>query len=832
VKEAVPLEDMDTWEWEAVKPPTDVLSHLRSTGKIPDPMVEQNDLLCRWVEDLDWAWRAEFTLPEGFLPADEDISLVLEEVDCYGEIFLNRTRVGTIANQFRAYRIDIEEFIRPGANELLIYLKSAKLVNAVLERVHGQLPSGFDTPRVHARRCQCLTGWDWAARMSSTSIMCVPYLEREQAHALRNPFVYVKELPAVEIGAATADHAILAVQVDLPAKRKASGVITLQVYSATEELVAEAQHPVNIKAGEATTRAVLRLENPALWWPLGLGEQPLYRLQMSLSATDRAGGTSTSTVSAHFGIRTATIERKKDAEGESFTALINGHPVFCRGANWIPVSMLPAEQNEEQYRGLVAAAAAAGMNCLRVWGGGLYEPDHFYRACDRLGILVWQDFMFACAAYPVYREFEDEVEAEARHQVKRLRNHPCLLIWCGNNENEWLHQIGELRKGNENNVIGVNLWRTELRGVVEELDPSRPYHQSSPFGKNKNDYNDEHTGDRHNWECWSRWQSPEAYMRDKGRFLSEFGFQGVPARDSIAQFAHDAQDMHHPVLIHHQKMIQGQERLARYMMELHRLPHDLDGWIEGTQQLQAEILRRAVEHWRRRKFNTAGALIWQLHDCYPAVSWALIDYYRRPKLAYEVSRRYFSPVLLSIALELGDGEVGAFPRESWALPHGDDPPEEEGSPLYHPEKRVAVYLVNDTSFDIAGELRLRFRRSSGEELTNEVSPLSAAANTNSPAAVVHISELRVWNLRDLYVSAEFTPDEASRQRIVQLEEQLHAGCAEHLPAGFSHFSRVDVQSALRSDALLVESKYFDWTDGITINGFARPSWYQPVAPSC
>jgi beta-mannosidase len=228
MKQPVPIEERDTWTWEPVKIPTDVLSHLRSVGKIADPMVLQNDLLCRWVEDLDWVFRARFDLPDTLSPTEDDLLLILNDLDCYSEIFFNGIRAGATANQFRTHKIDIEEFARNGSNELIIYVRSAKLVTAVLERAHGELPSGFDTSRVHARRSQCLTGWDWTARMSSSSLMSIPYIEREPAHLLRHPYVYVKELPAVPIGAATADHAMLAVQVSVIGKRKASGVITLR----------------------------------------------------------------------------------------------------------------------------------------------------------------------------------------------------------------------------------------------------------------------------------------------------------------------------------------------------------------------------------------------------------------------------------------------------------------------------------------------------------------------------------------------------------------------------------------------------------------------------
>lgn len=815
----VSVDELRECAWQEISVPCDMIAHFQRCGALSDPYINRNDLLCEAVEELDWAFRCTFDVPADFAAPEADILLLVSELDCFGEIFLNAARLGSVENQFREHRFAVEDFLRESGNELIIYVRSSKLVNQELERVHGVLPAAFDTARVHARRCQCVTGWDWAARMSSTGILASPIIIKEPVFRLDSPFVWVRELTEVKPGDERTPSALLSVEVDIVAQRKGRGTVIAEIAGSEGDLAAQVETPVSLSAGRNEIRMQVRVANAALWWPAGMGRQPRYTVRFLFSGQDRLGESFSFRTEACFGIRTADILRKKEADWESFIPIINHVPVFCRGANWIPVRMLPSQISDQEVADLVASAAAAGMNCLRVWGGGIYERDLFYDLCDRMGILVWQDFMFACAAYPTYREILDEIDLEAEFQIRRLRNHPSILLWCGNNENEWGHQQGWLRKGEEKHIIGEQIWSTLLREKTEQFDPSRYYHQSSPFGRSREDFNDEKTGDRHNWRCWGGWQSPESYMNDSGRFLSEFGMQSFPAMESIRQFAPDAVDVNDWNLLHHQCAPLGLERLARYIAEMCLLPQTLEQWISTSQQLQCEVLRRGIEHWRRRKFATAGALVWQLHDAYPAISWALIDFYRRPKLAYRQARRFFSPVLLSIALERNGQETASFPPDVLE-PNPEVPgiiaPEMQPARQVTGQHSLAVVLINDTSCSLTGNVELTLRTGDGEVVARLEQSLAAQPNSNSECWRISVAELGFTDVRTQFVQACFTADELSRRTL----ETCFAGIAEairqtihetglELKADLPDADMLD--QALCAKALLVEPKHFRGT---------------------
>jgi beta-mannosidase len=573
-----------------------------------------------------------------------------------------------------------------------------------------------------------------------------------------------------------------------------------------------------------------RLRDPRPWWPVGLGKQPLYNVRFLLSGQDRAGITFSATAETAFGIRTVSISRTKDSEGESFVPQVNGIPVFCRGANWIPVSMLPGDARDADYRKLIGMSLAAGMNCLRVWGGGVYERDLFYDLCDSAGILVWQDFMFACAAYPTYREFVEELELEAEYQIARLRNHPSILTWCGNNENEWIHQAGGLRKGQEKRIIGEQLWETLLRDKVEEHDPSRAYLQSSPFGKDRSNFNDMGSGDRHNWDVWGGFQTYDGYLCDTGRFLSEFGMQALPHEQTIREFAPTAKGLFCKTLLHHQYAPEGQERIIRYICAMFRLPARFEEWIDASQRMQAEVLRRGVEHWRRRKFNTSGTLIWQLHDAHTATSWAIIDFYRRPKLGYEFARRFFFPVLLSLALRQKGTEVGAL-TPVFQVP--DTPPPSDNGTLSPPPEpkpgcasaEIIAVLINDTPTEIRGSIVITSFDGDGREIASHREEIHAAANSNSAELVVTVDSMRIDDIQSQYVRAIFEPDESAELAIRSITETIRLAAADIWADEYDPIAPIDSHGALRADLMLVEPRFFNWPEGIEFFGQTRPVWH-------
>ncbi len=778
----VEIADADTWTWAGAAIPFDAISWLHNSGRGPDPVVGFNDMLYRWAEDVDWILRKKFSVSADAFDVDDELQLTLNRIDCYFEVFLNRRFVGKGRNQFHDHLFDLDETPLLDENELIIYIRSARNVNSVLETAYGQLPAGFDTGRVHARRSQCQTGWDWTPRLSSVSVLEVPTVKKNLPVQLAGLQAYVAFLPAVTAGQEVVESVQIQIISDLISRRRAAGDLTIRIVDLTTgEIVAEKTEAVTIKPKTAQIRRIVDIDQARLWWSLGMGAQPMYRVEISIKATDRFGFEYDLSESATFGVRTVSVDRHKDDLGESFIPQVNGVSIFCRGVNWVPVTMMPSATRSDDYLTLITAAVGAGMNCIRVWGGGIYETDLFYELCDEAGILVWQDFMFACAAYPTYRQFLDEVEAEALYQVVRLRNHPCIMLWCGNNENEWLHQTGGLKKGSEQKIIGETIWSNLIREIVEDHDPSRVYHQSSPFGKNKSDYNDQLSGDRHNWDAWSDWQHSDNYLLDIGRFISEFGFQSVPAMDSLKTFAPAADSMDHPELNHHQKMIEGQQRLVRYVSAHYQIPVTLEDWVEITQQLQAETLRRAVEHWRRRRMLTAGVLIWQHHDAYPAISWSMIDYYRRPKLSWHASRRFFSPILLSMELLIDGVESSVVPMELWPstqpkttsglkVEGGEQIVCHQGEPLI----QARFIVINDTWLALSGELKIKFMQSETEITLLDSVSLQVEPNSIVTAVTHEVSPTMMRDITAITAKAQFLPDEQSTIATEQLTESIRS----------------------------------------------------------
>lgn len=404
--------------------------------------------------------------------------------------------------------------------------------------------------------------------------------------------------------------------------------------------VATAVFTVENLGGRFVARGEMKLEDPKLWYPVGYGAQPLYQVELTLVA----GGQPAAEAKFSTGLRTVELLTQPDAQGENFVFVINGIKVYAKGANWIPADSFLPRLREADYARYVQLARKANMNMLRVWGGGIYEEPAFYEACDRAGIMVWQDFMYSCASYPDHLEsFQKEAQREAEQAVLMLRNHPCIVLWCGNNENNWgFHSWWN--KGDPI-YLGNYLYKQIFPEVVSRLDPTCPYRPSSPWGGE--DPNDQNIGDRHSWDVWSNWQRYEFYALDQGRFISEFGFQALPAYKTVLSYTNpEDRKLFSPVTQSHNKMEEGTERLVRYLAGYLGLPRDYQSFVYMTQLNQALALKLGIEAWRSRKFDNSGALIWQLNDCWPVSSWALVDYYGRKKASWWWCRRFFADILV------------------------------------------------------------------------------------------------------------------------------------------------------------------------------------------
>lgn len=631
----LPQEHRRVLEWFSAQVPGTVHTDLLAQSMIPDPFYRMQELDVQWVENLQWQYKREFSVdPETM--KERHIVLVAEGLDTYAEILINGRSVAKTENMFVEHRLNVKKFLKAGRNTIEVLLDSPVVRSKALEKKHGRLQVALEPHRVYVRKAQYSYSWDWGPKLTTSGIWRPIYLEAYSGPVLRNPFVKTTELKKK---AATIELSVEIEQFTTPVD------VTVKIEGKTysEETVRRAR--------TSALRFSMPVAAPELWWPNGYGEQPLYTATFTIR---RADGTESS-VSTTFGIRTIALEQEKDDEGRSFILLVNGERIFCKGADWIPSDNFIPRIPGTTYERLLTMAHDANMNMIRVWGGGVYEQDAFYEQCDRLGLLVWQDFMFACGEYPQTPWFISLVNDEAEKAVTRLRNHPSLAVWCGNNECEWLFCTENPGK-TPDEMTGAVLFRKILPGVVAKRDGSRPYWRSSPFGAGFP--NDESNGTHHQWHVWSFWKDFKEYENVNPRFVSEFGFQ-APANMRTWEEATRPEDRtpQHPVIEHHNKQVEGQERLFRFQASHYTVGKNFHDFVYRGQLVQANALKTAVEHWRRRMFRTSGIMFWQLNDCWPVSSWAVIDSALRPKASYYYAKRFYAKVLLSIRRHNGTVEV-------------------------------------------------------------------------------------------------------------------------------------------------------------------------------
>ena len=653
-------------EWLPGVVPGGVHLDLLAAGRIEDPFLGDEELRVQWVAESDWEYRREFAV-EATVAAEEHLALVFDGLDTLADLRLNGELLGRADNMFRTWRFDLTGRLRPGTNELSVAFRSAVRRAAELDSrrhlasVSDQLPGA-----PYLRKAPCHFGWDWGPKLPNVGFWKGVRLEGWSTARLGD----VRIAQAVELRPAVeADRARISARVGIERTGKAGAGAGSGAGSAGPaiEAVLRVLHPNGraetvravVDADGSMAELAVEIAAPELWWPNGLGSQPLYDVEVELLA----GGQHLDARSFRVGLRTLELRRQPDQWGESFGFVVNGVPVFAKGGNWIPADAFPARVTDAQVESLVGAAADANHNMIRVWGGGYYETEAFYDACDRRGILVWQDFMFACSVYPLGDgEFHANVAAEISEQVRRLRHRACLALWCGNNEMErgWADWGWDVPENADLKAAYLRFFGETLPGWVAAEDAATPYWPSSPSsGRPLVDAIGARTGDEHQWVVWHGLAPFAAYGREVYRFVSEFGFESLPAMATVAAFAPDPADWNlgSPLLDHHQRCPSGNARILFYLAEQFRLPKDFGGLVYLSQVLQAEAMRVGVEHWRQEMARCRGALYWQLNDCWPVSSWSSIDYFGRWKALHYATRRFYSPVLLSARV---DGETATL----------------------------------------------------------------------------------------------------------------------------------------------------------------------------
>lgn len=609
---------------------------LLANDLIDDPYYRDNEDKLLWIGETDWTYKREFDIKRDFLSSD-NIKLVCKGLDTLSQISINGKTVASTDNMFREWEFDVKKYLVEGTNSIEVKLVSTTpYINEKIKE-RWLLVTGIGHHRLvgsnYVRKMQCNYGWDWGPMCVTAGIW--RDIELIAYDNVKIDDVWVKQFHndgIVDLDITTELDAV-------PCNMKVSVDVTLD-----GEVVAQ-------KISDATSQNVsttFTIDNPNLWWPNNLGDQTMYDIKVFL--LDNKDNV-VHTKSTRIGLRTLVLDRHDDQWGESFQFVVNGVPFFAKGANWIPIDTFVTRGSDEFYRQLLEDAKLANMNMIRVWGGGIYESDLFYKFCDELGLCVWQDFMFACSAYPVQDEFMDTFRHEVVDNVKRLRNHPSIALWCGNNELEHMGYIitDEVEDGTMSWDEYKYLFEDVIPTIINEYDGQHDYWASSPMTPgNRLEPNDPTRGDAHLWEVWHGREPFEWYRGCEHRFNSEFGFQSFPEPEVVRSYTNEEdRNITSYVMERHQRSGIGNDAILQYMLSWFMLPTSFDMLLWTSQILQSLAIKYAVEHWRRKMPQGMGTLYWQINDCWPVASWSSIDYIGNWKALHYSAKHFFNPVLIS-----------------------------------------------------------------------------------------------------------------------------------------------------------------------------------------
>jgi beta-mannosidase len=633
--------------------PGSVHTALMAAGAIPDPYLDGNEAALRWMHEIDWRYTAVLDphdLPLELPGLGERVDLIFDGIDTIGTVRLgegpDKIELGRTYNMHRSYRFDISPYLTGRPVELEVDLHSATAHAEAEQQRLGDLPRPYPAPYNFIRKMACSFGWDWGPDLRTAGLWKPARLERWSVARL------AQVRPLITLDAAGTGRVELWIELE---RLDPDASLTLTAHILGRHF----EGSVDVGAERATL--VVDVPEAPVWWPVGYGDQPLVDLTLTLSAADQE----LDRWQRRIGFRTVELSTSPDAHGTQFTISVNGRPLFVKGVNWIPDDHFLTRITAERVERRLDQAVHANMNLIRVWGGGIYESEEFYRACDERGLLVWQDFLLACAAYPEESPLWEEIEAEARENVVRLMPHPSLVLFNGGNENLWGEADWNWRAALHGRTWGARYAFELFPKIVAELDLTRPYCDNSPYSPHLNGDavhpNDPDHGTHHQWEVWNHIDYT-AYRSEIPRFCSEFGFQAPPAWRTLIDWVRavdggsldaSSDPKNDANFLLHQKADDGNGKLDRGLGPHIGMPDEFTDWHWATQLNQARAVTYAIDHYRRWWPRTAGAIVWQLNDCWPVTSWAAIDFEERPKPLWYAIRRAFAPRNLVFVTEDG-----------------------------------------------------------------------------------------------------------------------------------------------------------------------------------
>lgn len=761
--------------WLKANVPGSIHSDLLRHGIINDPFYGLNEKDLQWIDKRDWKYETTFDLDERMYH-HANLELEFAGLDTYAEVYLNGHHILSADNMFRTWKVDVKDYVNPIANTLQILFKSPVLEDLPkLEALGYSLPAANDDSKtggigdkkisVFARKAPYHYGWDWGPRFVTSGIWKEVIL-RGWSHT-RIEDVFIKQNQVNE------ESADLTVISDVYAD------VDLEAYIQISTKGLKKKIPVTLKKGINNVSLDISISNPELWWCNGLGNATMHTFSASLISE----GTVLSQKDIRTGLRSVKLIRKKDEQGTSFYIELNGKPVFIKGANHIPNDSFNDRVTVERYRHEIESAVKSNMNMLRVWGGGIYENDEFYQLCDEYGILVWQDFMFACSMYPGDDAFLENVKCEAIDNIKRLRNHPSIALWCGNNEMDaaWSHYNEESGWGWKNNYtqeVRNKIWSDYekifheiLPEAVSELAPGIDYWPSSPMcgvtgDETQHSSNEATSGDIHYWGVWHMEEPLENFNKYVGRFMSEYGFQSFPEEKTVRTFAQD-KDMflESEVMLNHQKNNRGNQLINEYMQNYYKEPKDFISFLYMSQVLQGEAMKIAIESHRRHKPYCMGTVYWQMNDCWPVASWASMDYFGRWKAAQYYVKRSYQDVITSVVEK---------------------------------DNKVDIFVVSDKFNSIKGHIKLRLISFEGKLLHEECKQITIGSNSSERMISLDRDDLlKDYSLQKTLLSVQLWSEESL------LDEKQHY---------FSSIKEIELKKPTISVEQLEDSKISLRTD--------------------
>ena len=759
---------LGTSEWSPAKVPGGVHTDLMASGSIPDPFVSDNEKRVAWVSESDWEYRTRFTCPVELL-SEERVLLVCDGLDTLATVVFNDHELGHTDNMFRRYQWEVKPLLNAKGDNLLTITFASPVKYIVEKQAVRDMPGPYHSISggPYLRKAPCQFGWDWGPQLPPIGIWKDIRLEGYSE----------ARIDEVHLRQHHSDNQVtVEARVTVTSLGKLPLVATIRITTPAGEILE------NEAAITALDEGIVKvpIPQPLLWWPNGYGSQPLYQVQVLLNGSHTSREGLLDQRSYQIGLRTIELRQQEDQWGRSFVFVVNDVPILAKGSNWIPADSFPTRITDEFLERLIRSAVETHQNMLRVWGGGFYEEERFYDLCDRYGILVWQEFIFSCSAYPLYDpDFLENVRLEVVENVRRLRHRASLALWCGNNEMEW----GWVDwNWNRSEYLDLKtpydqFFHHTLPAWCLAEDPDHSYWPSSPSSDTPFlDPNGQRQGDSHYWDVWHGGKSFTSYRQQYPRFMSEFGFQSLPPLETIRTYADEADwNMTSYIMEQHQKNASGNSMMVRQMLDMFRLPKDFNSLVYLSMALQAEGIRYGVEHWRRHPDRVAGILYWQLNDCWPVASWSSLDYFGRWKALHYAARRFYAPLMLSI----------------------EDKPPEQG-----------VYVSNDLLEPWEGTVHWSLETFAGEVLSSGQAPVSAPPQSAVEVCKLDFSE-RILddNIRKLVFIAElWQADQLVTRQIAAFAPIKHLSLTDpHLTANLSDENgNLIVELSSKSLALVVE----------------------------